>query len=475
MKRIYLKKCTSLLVALIFLISLVTPVYAKNNSINVQLNGENISFDVAPKMVNDRILVPMRTIFEKLGANVDWDDQTGAITISKDETVIKLKPQSRDALITKNGVQSKIQLDAAPTVVNGRTLVPVRFISESLGKQVGWDEENKTVIIIDYSYFLNDLKTQASNFYEYVTNQYGTINTGELNQSLEGSFKYNPSADSDLKEIDKINANLKATFKTKLNPENGSLDAGINITGLKDILKGSGLENYENITFNILFDNNSFYVKTNLAPLLEEKHIHVGDKWIKADFADLNIPDVNTLKDLKNMQRKQNEQMLDSLNNVPMDLDVNSFAETQAIFNALLTLVDNNHFTVTNSGDTKVYTWNIKKEDLVNVVLKIEKSSGSFKDMSLQDLAELKKFADSLVFDLNMEVVVKNNIIVNSKVSLNTQMDIPETGYIELSIKSSSEILNPNNAWFDITLPDPSNVINFKDLFSDAKVKPAVY
>lgn len=461
MKKNVLKKITSLLITLFLLISMVAPVYAKDDSIDVQLNGENISFDVAPQMVNNRIMVPMRTIFEKLGANVEWDGKTRSITATKDETVIKLSLSSRDAFITKNGVQSKLQLDAAPIIFKGKTLVPVRFISESLDKQVGWDAANRAVIIIDYSYFLNALKNQAPNFYEFASNQYGEVNTGEINGSSDISFKYNSTVDSSENVSGTLNTNLNA----KINAEDGSLDAVIKITGLKDVLAGSGLENFDNFSFNILFDNNSFYVKSNLFSLLEKENIYVGDKWIKADIADLDIPDVKTLQDLKKMQSKQStEQFLDTLVNTPMDLDVNSFAEAQAFFDALVTLVDNNNFTVTNKGDMKVYTWNIKKQDLVEAVLSIQKKSGSLEDMTLEDLAELKKITDSLVFDLNMVVGVKNNIIVSSKTSLDTKVDIPDLGHLELTLQSNSEVLNPNNAHFEIKLPDPGNVINFKDL-----------
>lgn len=462
MKKNLFKKCTSLLVALVFLISMAAPVYAVDNSIKVQLNGENISLDVAPQMVNSRILVPMRTIFEKFGATVEWNGQTGIITAIKDGTVIKLSVKSRDAFITKNEVESKIQLDVAPTIINGRTLVPVRFISESLGKQVGWDSVNRTVIIIDYSYFLNALKTQASNFYEYAGNRYETVNTGEVNTSMEGSFKY----ESGVNPSQNVSSNVNANFNAKLNAENGSMDAAVKITGLKDILKGSGLENFDNITFNLLFDNNSFYVKSNLVTLLEQQqNVTIGDKWIKADIADLGNPDVKTLQDIKEMQSKQSaDQAFDALTKIPMELDVNSFTEAQTMFNAFVTLIDNNHFTVNNSGNTKTYTWNINKQDLVDVVLSIEKNSGNFKNMTLQDLADIKKFADGLVFDFNSVVVVKDNIIVSSKASVNMQMDIPDTGHFEMSLKSTSAVLNPNNASFTITMPDPSNVINFKDL-----------
>lgn len=463
MKRSILKKCSSLFMTLFLFASMVTPVYAKDNSINVQLNGENITFDVAPRMVNSRVMVPMRTIFEQLGVKVDWNSQTGAITATKDQTVIKLNKNSRAATVTKNGVPRQLQLDASPVVVNGRTLVPVRFISESLGKQVGWDAENKTVIIIDYNYFFDEFKTQAPNFYNYVTNQYEVIKTGEIKSSADISFKYDPESFGE-----KVNGNIKATINTKLNEDNGSADANIKITGLDEFLAMADMKEISDTSLKVLFDNNSFYVKSNLFSLLEKQGISVGDKWIKADFADLGNPDIKTLQDLKDLQTNQlslsKEQMLDLIANTPADLNVNSFREVQTVFETLVTLVDNDHFKLVDNGDTKVYTWNINKQDLVDVVLDLEKKLGSVEDMTSEDLAEIKEFLDNLAFDFNMQVGVKNNIIVSSKTALTAKMDIPETGYFELSLQSGYEVLNPNNGEYDITMPNPGNVIDFQEL-----------
>lgn len=463
MKKSILKKCSSLFMTLFLFTSMVTPVYAKDNSISVQLNGENITFDVAPKMVNSRVMVPMRTIFEKLGVQVDWNSQTGAITATKDKTVIKLNKNSRNVSVTKNGVPRQLQLDASPVVVNGRTLVPVRFISESLGKQVGWDAENNTVIIIDYNYFLDELKTQAPNFYNYVTNQYEVIKTGEVNSSADISFKYNPENFGE-----NVNGNIKATINTKLNEDNGSADANIKITGLDEFLAEADMKEISDTSLKVLFDNDSFYVKSNLFSLLEKLGISVGDKWIKANIADLGNPDIKTLQDIKNLQTTQSslskEQMLDLIANTPAELDVTSFTEAQAIFKALVTLVDNDHFKLVDNGDTKVYTWNINKKDLVDVVLNLEKSLASVENMTPTEVAEMKAFMDSLAFDFNMQVGVKNNIIVSSKISLTSKMDIPDTGYFELSLQSGYEVLNPNNAEYNITMPNPSTVVDFKEL-----------
>lgn len=118
-------------------------VHKKLYDIDVVMDGKTLEFDVPPISANGRTMVPLRTIFEALGAKVEWDGATKTITGTKDKTVIVLKLDSKTAKV--NG--KTVVLDAAPLSIKGRTLVPVRFISESLGANVEWDGKTKTVII----------------------------------------------------------------------------------------------------------------------------------------------------------------------------------------------------------------------------------------------------------------------------------------------------------------------------------------
>jgi len=121
-----------------------TPVNVdKEAGISVMLNGKKIVFDVAPSLINDRTFVPMRKIFEELGAQVNWDEATSTVTARKDSTVIVLQIDNSNATVDGK----TIQLDAAPCVVNDRTLVPIRFIAQSLGLQVEWNGETNVVSI----------------------------------------------------------------------------------------------------------------------------------------------------------------------------------------------------------------------------------------------------------------------------------------------------------------------------------------
>ncbi len=77
----------------------------------------------------------MRAIFEKIGADVNWNGDTQTVTAGKDDTEISLTINSTIAV--KNG--ENITLDVPAKVLNGRTLVPVRFVADCFGVNVDWD------------------------------------------------------------------------------------------------------------------------------------------------------------------------------------------------------------------------------------------------------------------------------------------------------------------------------------------------
>ncbi|MBT9157221.1 MAG: Oligopeptide-binding protein AppA [Firmicutes bacterium] len=101
----------------------------------VLINGAPLTMDVLPVVQNGRTLVPMRAIFESLGAQVHWDDATSTVTAYRREAAIALQIGNRTAWV--NGPSR--QLDVPPIIVGGRTMVPLRFVAEALGATVGWD------------------------------------------------------------------------------------------------------------------------------------------------------------------------------------------------------------------------------------------------------------------------------------------------------------------------------------------------
>lgn len=138
-----MKKLTALLLTMIMAIGILPfGVFASEN-IYVTVDGATLNFDQPPIMQNDRVLVPMRLIFETLGATVEWDEYNQYVKATKDD--ISITMQIGNNTIVKNG--QYITLDTAPILLNGRTLVPVRAVAESLEATVEWRGEINTVVI----------------------------------------------------------------------------------------------------------------------------------------------------------------------------------------------------------------------------------------------------------------------------------------------------------------------------------------
>ncbi|MEQ8236504.1 MAG: copper amine oxidase N-terminal domain-containing protein, partial [Syntrophomonadaceae bacterium] len=117
--------------------------YQKSDDIRVIIDGKQLVFDVNPQVVDNRTLVPMRTIFEAFGLTVTWDESTNTVTGKSDETVIILTIGSNKA--TVNG-QERI-LDVPASVITGRTMIPLRFLSESMQYKVVWIGASNLILI----------------------------------------------------------------------------------------------------------------------------------------------------------------------------------------------------------------------------------------------------------------------------------------------------------------------------------------
>ncbi|MBQ7033376.1 MAG: PQQ-binding-like beta-propeller repeat protein [Clostridia bacterium] len=110
---------------------------------SVTLNGYAVQFDQLPVIINGRTLVPVRAVVEKMGGTVLWLPETQTAVLELDGNRIELTIDNTTALL--NG-EAKA-LDVPPQIIGERTLMPIRFIAESFGFAVAWDDETKTVII----------------------------------------------------------------------------------------------------------------------------------------------------------------------------------------------------------------------------------------------------------------------------------------------------------------------------------------
>ena len=115
----------------------------QTDMIKVIIDDKLLTFEMPPQIVNDRLLVPLRAIFEEMGAMVKWEENTQTVIATKDNAVVVLT--IGDSYPTING--QIIPLDQPGIIVEGRALAPLRFVAEAFGGTVFWDSTNNTAII----------------------------------------------------------------------------------------------------------------------------------------------------------------------------------------------------------------------------------------------------------------------------------------------------------------------------------------
>lgn len=118
--------------------------------VNATVNGKSVSNDVAPIVVNDRTMLPIRFVAEALGAEVGWNEYSQSVSINWPKKVyISIKIGSNYASVEENlKPEEQVKLDSPAFVENGRTYLPLRFVAEKLGADVQWDGATRTITII---------------------------------------------------------------------------------------------------------------------------------------------------------------------------------------------------------------------------------------------------------------------------------------------------------------------------------------
>lgn len=124
-------------------VALAATLAGQAGAVNLIVDNVQLNPDVPPVIVEGRTLVPVRAIFEALGAEVNWDGTSGTATATKGATTVAVQVGSATAYV--NGVAT--QLDVPAQTIDNRTLVPARFVSEALGADVQWNSTTETVSI----------------------------------------------------------------------------------------------------------------------------------------------------------------------------------------------------------------------------------------------------------------------------------------------------------------------------------------
>ncbi|MEC0241104.1 copper amine oxidase N-terminal domain-containing protein [Paenibacillus dokdonensis] len=143
-----MKKLWVMLVAVLMVVSFsLQPAQVQGaaaQKISVYVDGVKLNPLQAPTMVKGRTMLPMRAIFEAFDAKVSWNQKTSTVTATRDDITIVLKIGAQTATVNNQ----RIVLDVPAQNLSGTTMVPVRFVSETLGAEVNWNQAAQTVSIM---------------------------------------------------------------------------------------------------------------------------------------------------------------------------------------------------------------------------------------------------------------------------------------------------------------------------------------
>jgi hypothetical protein len=117
------------------------------DSLKAKINGQERILDTAPTLVNNRTMVPLRFIGEALGAEVTWNGEDRSVSMKLDEKHVRLQIDNSEATVNGN----KVMMDVPAQIINDTTMVPVRFVSESLGQEILFDSETRKITILGNS------------------------------------------------------------------------------------------------------------------------------------------------------------------------------------------------------------------------------------------------------------------------------------------------------------------------------------
>lgn len=189
--------------------------YIKQNEIRVIKDDEAIEFDVKPQIIKNRTLVPMRAIFEKMQLEVEWNQKEQlAVGFDEDNKII-FKINSKSAKI--NNVEKT--LDVPAQIIKGRTLIPLRFLSESMGYNVLWIQESNLILISDseisdeWKYAGKENGDSNKEYQRRYINGYKTPFTRYVDSEevLNGFHDMNNDEDQNQESEENIEENLKDT------------------------------------------------------------------------------------------------------------------------------------------------------------------------------------------------------------------------------------------------------------------------
>lgn len=476
----------------------------EEKEITVTYNGKLISFDTEPQIINDRTMVPFRAIFETLGGEVGFDEATREVSCKLDDKAISFKPGDYEAVIKNNAGEEKVTLDAAPVIVDDRTLVPVRFVAESAGVKVNWDEWLREVVLIDTEAWKAEIAEKSEllavllDSKLFPDGKFTAVESGEVNFSfaMKNLGELYTEGQTGPEKIDvslNIKANTASSYDGTSIKESGSLE--LDLTSVKTLLENldtfseslmtaedramvDSLLKSHKINIETIVDKDfNIYLKSaeiiDLITIFDggETKALIGDKYVLIPFG--KMIDEALMATGIEFEEATAWDIIDYMIRMDEYIDTQAVKAFESMFDMMTDLYGNDTFVKETAADgTVTYLISVDKAKYVAAMEKYLKASFGY-----DELDEVgKMFADEMLkenlalfnameYDVKMSIAVKDGVIVkttaNTKTSLtdylmpgseNVLMSILLDGVVSASLDrgNADTIIIPTNV-FDIT------------------------
>ena len=315
---------------------------------------------------------------------------------------------------------TEITLDSAPVILNNRTMVPVRFIAESLEKQVGWDNENRCVIVIDYSFIEEGIRSNVPTLVEFLEMEKEMMESYRMKTNISGNISYK---DAEVrKNNEKVTIDGEAILQ-KNKEDIHDLDFKMKLTGNGEIQKALEDAKYDDFKFEFITNGDETYTKSSNADT---------KKWVKS------LVNVNIATDTEYTLNDYIEELKISEN----ELTMNSYSEIQATLETLYKMYGDDNFKVSGTKNKK-YELSIDLAELLN---------------NLEEKNDLVEFLSVGSMNLNIVATYKEDRLSKIETELDFYMQNSETEEsISANIETQSTLSSINNS-IKISMPKSSEI-----------------
>lgn len=390
-----------------------SPVPTVQNGYNVMIDGSYVNFaDALPQNINGRIMVPFRAIFEAMGAKVDYEKATKTVIADKDDVHISFAIGSKEITVKKGSDVTKKSMDV-PAFIDtktSRTFVPTRFVAEALGYSVGWDNSEKTAVIIDLGSIIEKAESDFSFLFKALEGSGSTDMTATYKTTGDMSFVIDAEGDE---ESEALNMGAKLSFDgiTKGLDAQMSMKITLDLADMhKDATpeEAAMLATLKDLSIDVKINGESGDMWFKCDTLNQFVGVTGDNVWFKMNIFDLYDSMGIDLQALLSGMQSGSVTSAELLTQLLSDdsLDIYTYATISNFYEVAKVVAGNDAFSVKKSGNTANYSLTVDKSTVTRLCQEVLK-------MAKEDTAEIVDLFDAL----NLKVSAK---VTGEKVSEST-------------------------------------------------------